>query len=93
MTDSERDKIINEIASDVRLIKDRLERDFRTLYGNGRPGLVDDVAQAKTDILLLQQDAKRGKSAWRSILHYVATLVSAILSGGVVGWISARIAH
>ena len=91
MTDNERDKIINEIASDVRLIKDRLERDFRTLYGNGKPGLVDDVTQAKTDILLLQQDTKRGESTWKTILHYVATLVSAIVSGGVVGWISARL--
>ena len=83
MTDNERDKIINEIASDVRLIKDRLERDFRTLYGNGRPRLVDDVAQAKTDIELIKQS----HSIWRTLIHYVGS----ILSGGIVAWLTAKI--
>ena len=91
MTDNERDKLINEIAIDVREIKVKLDRDYYTLYGDGKPGLVDDVAQAKTDILLLQEGAKRGESTWKTILHYVATLISAIVSGGVVGWITAKV--
>jgi hypothetical protein len=89
MTDNERDKLLNAIASDVRLIRDRQERDYNTIYGSGnKSGLVDDVAKLKEDMLLMKQ----GKSTWRTVVHYIATIISAIVSGGVVGWISTTIA-
>ena len=80
MTDNERDKMINEIASDVKVIKDRLERAFITLYGDGKPGVLDEMQDLKTQVQLLKQS----QAGWKLLLHYIGS----ILSGGLVGWLS-----
>ena len=80
MTDSERDNLILKIASDVEVIKNNQDRDFRVLYGKEKPGLIEEVQELKTQMQLLKQS----QAGWKQILHYVGS----ILSGGLVGWFS-----
>ena len=82
MTENERDKLIMQIASDVEVIKNNLAHDFKTLYGNGKPGLVEDVQELKTQVQLLKQ----AQAGWRQLLHYIGS----ILSGGIVGWLTSK---
>lgn len=80
MTDNERDNYIIKIAQDVEVIKHDLANDFRELHGNGKPGLIEKVQVLETQMQLLKQS----QSTWRTMLHYIAS----ILSGGLVGWLS-----
>lgn len=82
MTDGERDKIIMDIAADIKVIKNNLDRDYKALYGNGKPGIIEDVSQIKTELQLIKQS----QSAWKTVLHYLASA----LSGGFVGWFGSR---
>ena len=83
MTENERDNMILKIASDVEVIKHDLAQDFRILYGNGKPGLIEEVQELKTQVQLIKQS----QSSWKQILHYVGS----ILSGGLVGWLTSKI--
>ncbi len=80
MTENERDNLILKIASDLEVIKHDLAQDFRILHGNGKPGLIEEVQELKTQVQLLKQS----QAGWKQILHYVGS----ILSGGLVGWFS-----
>lgn len=80
MTDSERDNLIIKIASDVEVIKHDLANDFRELHGNGKPGLIEKVQNLETQFQLMRQS----RSAWKTALHYVLS----ILSGGAIGWLT-----
>ena len=42
MTNAERDKLIREIHTMVKLTEDKCKEHHKTLYGNGRPGLVSE---------------------------------------------------
>lgn len=53
MTDSERDNLITEIHTDVQVMKSKLEHDFRALYGNGHPGLIDRVADIEKKLAVM----------------------------------------
>jgi len=83
MTENERDNLILKIASDVEVIKHDLAQDFRILHGNGKPGLIEEVQELKTQVQLIKQS----QSSWKQILHYVGS----ILSGGLVGWLTSKI--
>ncbi len=43
MTDAERDELLIRLDERTKKIKDDLEDDYRVLYGNGQPGLLDRV--------------------------------------------------
>ncbi len=43
MTDEERDELLIRLDERTKKIKDDLEDDYRALYGNGQPGLLDRV--------------------------------------------------
>ena len=83
MTENERDNLILKIASDVEVIKHDLAQDFRILHGNGKPGLIEEVQELKTQVQLMKQS----QSSWKQILHHVGS----ILSGGLVGWLTSKI--
>lgn len=83
MTENERDNLILKIASDVEVIKNNQDRDFRVLYGKEKPGLIEEVQELKTQVQLLKQS----QAGWKQILHYVGS----IISGGLVGWLTGKI--
>ena len=83
MTENERDNLILKIASDVEVIKNNQDRDFRVLYGKEKPGLIEEVQELKTQVQLLKQSP----AGWKQILHYVGS----IISGGLVGWLTGKI--
>lgn len=43
MTDAERDELLIRLDERTRKITEELDADFRALYGNGKPGLVERV--------------------------------------------------
>jgi hypothetical protein len=83
MNRERRDNLILKIASDIEVIKHDLAQDFRILHGNGKPGLIEEVQELKTQVQLLKQS----QAGWKQILHYVGS----IISGGLVGWLTGKI--
>lgn len=91
MTNEERDKAIKDIAEkvsdihgDIKVIKDKTNEHHRTLYGNGRLGLVErhnavEAAQracpAKQEFLVSNRIAKRAN---------MIQIVSAIVAVGAL---------
>lgn len=69
-------------------IETKLDADYRALYGNGRPGLIDDMSNVKRDICLLKARQSWWGTAlagWLSILSWLATTgiaVVALFKGG-----------
>ncbi len=69
MTDAERDALLKSIERKIEDIKDALERDFKTLYGNGHPGLLVRMAQMET--------WQKGHSdAWKWIISTIVAVAA-----------------
>lgn len=91
MTDDARDELIRNIAADVKMIRHDLDRDYKVLYGDGegalgKNGLIAMFVSLETEVKLIKQS----QSFRRILIHYVASIVAAILSGGIVGWLTSK---
>lgn len=77
------ESLIREIYAEVREIKTKLESDYRALYGNGHPGLIEDVANLKRDMAILRaKQSWFGSSlaGWLSLLAWLITTTVSILA-------------
>ncbi len=77
------ESLIREIYAEVREIKTKLESDYRALYGNGHPGLIEDVANLKRDMAILRaKQSWFGSSlaGWLSLLAWLITTAVSILA-------------
>ena len=50
MENNDTNSLIREIYAEVREIKTKLESDYRALYGNGHPGLLDRVSKLALEL-------------------------------------------
>lgn len=77
------DTLIRQIYADLQVIKTKMDSDYRALYGNGKPGLIDDVANLKSDIAIIKaKQSWFGSSlaGWLSLLAWLITTAVSILA-------------
>ena len=83
MADPNDSKLLMEIHADVQVIKAKLDSDYRALYGNGHPGLIEEVANLKRDLAILKaKQSWFGSSiaGWVSVLAWLITTIVSILA-------------
>ncbi len=83
MADTNDSKLLMEIHADVQVIKAKLDSDYRALYGNGHPGLIEDVAVLKRELEI--QKAKQSWfgtaiAGWVSVIAWLITTAVSIVS-------------
>lgn len=73
MSDGE---LLREIYSAIKVIETKLDADYRALYGNGKPGLIADMEDAKRDIAILKAKQSWFGSAMAGWISFIAWLAS-----------------
>ena len=73
MSDTERDELLIRIDEQVKEIKSKLDRDGRTIYGNGKPGLLSRVQSL--------EDFHRNESTfWKKTGGVIAWIVTPVIA-------------
>ena len=75
--------IIREIYAEVREIKTKLESDYRALYGNGHPGLIEDVANLKRELAIIKAKQSwfgTALAGWLSVVAWLVTTAVSVVS-------------
>jgi len=69
-----------EITGDIAEIKAKLYTDYKTLHGNGKLGLVDEVNNLKTEVNGIKLEQKISNSFARKITVIIGWLVTTIIA-------------
>ena len=80
MTDTQRDDLLIRLASDVAEVKLKTSNDYKAIYGNGKPGLIDTVAVLERRVSELEGDVKARKRNWLAICGIIAWVASAAVN-------------
>jgi hypothetical protein len=86
MTNEERDKLIRETHEAVIMMKGRVEDHHITLFGNGKSGLKEDMAVAKTNYkncparLAASNEGKRLTVAYAMMVIAIISLIVTVLT-------------
>ena len=77
------DELIIQIHAKVGEIGAKLENDYRALYGNGKPGLIADVAELQKELAVIKAKQSWWGSAiagWLSVIAFIITTVISIIA-------------
>lgn len=80
MTDTQRDELLIKLATDVAEVKMQTRNDYKALYGNGKPGLLDSLAVVERRVSELEGEAKARKRHWVAICGIIAWVASAAVN-------------
>ena len=80
MTDAERDRYLLQIVSDIAEIKVKVSNDYAAIYGNGKPGLLEDVKNITQRITVLETKDKTEKNHHGIIAAVIAWIVNAAIA-------------
>ena len=83
MADPNDSKLLMEIHADVQVIKAKLDSDYRALYGNGHPGLIEEVANLKRDLAILKAKQSwfgTALAGWLSVIAWLVTTTVSVVS-------------
>lgn len=70
------DELLRQIYADIQVIKNNLENDYKAIHGNGKPGLLSDMEDAKREICLIKARQSWWGSAIAGWVSVIAWLVS-----------------
>lgn len=83
MADTNDSKLLMEIHADVQVIKAKLDSDYRALYGNGHPGLIEEVSELKRDLAIIKAKNSWFGTAiagWVSVIAWLITTAVSVVS-------------
>ena len=80
MTDTQRDELLIRLASDVAEVKLMTGNDYKALYGNGKPGLLDAMAVMERRVSELEGEVKARKRHWVAVCGIIAWVASAAIN-------------
>lgn len=77
------EELIIQTHAKVSEIDAKLENDCRALYGNGKPGLIADVAELQKELAIIKAKQSWWGSAiagWLSVIAFIITTIISILA-------------
>lgn len=77
------EELILQIHAKVSEINTKLENDYRALYGNGKPGLIADVAELQKELAIIKAKQSWWGSAiagWLSVIAFIITTIISIIA-------------
>ena len=77
------EELILQIHAKVSEIDTKLENDYRALYGNGKPGLIADVAELQKELAVIKAKQSWWGSAiagWLSVIAFIITTIISIIA-------------
>ena len=80
MTDAERDRYLLQIVSDIAEIKVKVNNDYAALYGNGKPGLLEDVKNITSRLTVLETKEKAKQNHAGFFAAVIAWIVNAAIA-------------
>lgn len=80
MTNEQRDKLLIQISCDISEMKTKLNTDYKTLHGNGSPGLVHSHSQLEKRVAKIENDHEKNSRHWGLIAGIVAFIVNASIA-------------
>ena len=90
MTNEKLEELLLQMSADIAEIKTKMDADYRALYGNGKPGLLSDMAELERRMLTMEnavsaiRDSR--KRNWGMVVAIAAWVASAAVN--IIGaWI------
>ena len=80
MTDAERDRVLMQILQEVSEMRVKLSADYSALYGNGKPGLLEEVKQITARVVTLEVRDKEHSRRTGLIAGIVGFIINAALA-------------
>ena len=86
MTDAERDRYLLQIVSDIAEIKVKVNNDYAALYGNGKPGLLEDVKNITQKVAVLEERQQEHNKH----TGMIAGIIGFIINAAIALWAAIR---
>ena len=77
------EELIIQTHAKVSEIDAKLGADYRALYGNGKPGLIADVAELQKELAIIKAKQSWWGSAiagWLSVIAFIITTIISIIA-------------
>lgn len=80
MTDNERDKLLLEMNRTLGSIQTKLDQDYHALYGNGSPGLLEEVKNITKRLVTLETKETERSHHYGVFAGVIGFIVNAALA-------------
>ena len=80
MNDKERDQMLIDIRETLAGIKVKIESDYRAIYGNGKPGLIEDMKNITERVVTLEAKEVERQKHYGVFAGIIGFIVNAALA-------------
>lgn len=80
MTDDKVEELLLKVSSDISEIKTNIRAINKALYGNGHPGLVEQVSDLDRRITTIEAESRGSKHSWVLVGGLLAFVVSTVVN-------------
>ena len=80
MTDADRDRYLMQLVADVADIKSKVINDYNAIYGNGKPGLLEDVKNITTRVGILESKQKEQSKHTGIVAGVIGFIINAVIA-------------
>lgn len=81
--ENDTETLVRQIYADIQVIKNNLENDYKAIHGNGKPGLLADVAELQKELAVIKAKQSWWGSAiagWLSVIAFIITTIISIIA-------------
>ena len=80
MTDRERDQKLLQMCEDIAEIKVKVSSDYRAIYGNGKPGLLEDMKNITERVVTLEAKEKERQHHYGVLAGVIGFIINSALA-------------
>lgn len=80
MTENERDRMLINIEKMISAMNVKIDSDFRALYGNGKPGLIEDMKNITERVVTLETREKERSHHYGVFAGVIGFIINAALA-------------
>lgn len=77
MTQEEMGELLLDIKGELKLINQKLDQDYKSIHGNGKPGLIDNVSMLDTRITIVETQTDTSLK-WLKLCGWIISVLIAV---------------